>query len=79
MMKKDQLIKELGKCLLVEDRAIPIYSQHIENTLFLSKFSKEDREKVKKVLNILRADSMRHRNIFQALIEKVKGSDKNVY
>ena len=79
MIKKDELIKELEECLRVEDRAIPIYFTHIDNTLFFSKYTQADKDRIRKVLDVLRTDSMRHRDIFQSLIDKIKESDRNVY
>ena len=71
-MKKEALIKSLEKSLLCEEKAIPLYSKHINNTLFLSKFSEKDKDRVRKVLELLAKDSDRHMHIFEGLIEKVK-------
>ena len=79
-MKKEDLLNELGKALLYEEKAIPLYSKHINNTLFLSKFSKKDKDKVRKVLDMLSRDSDKHMQIFQELIDKVKNEEgKDVY
>lgn len=79
MPDKQKTLEFLEECLRLEESVIPLYSRHIDNTLFLSGFDKAEREKISRILNKLRSDSMRHRKIFAGLVKKIKGSDKDVY
>ena len=78
-MKKEEAIKILEECLKVEEDIIPLYSKHITNTLFFSGLEAGKADEVRKILDKLRTDSMKHRSMFQGLINKIQPSDRNVY
>lgn len=78
-MTKDELIGLFQKCLNEEERAIPLYTKHLENTFFLSDFKPEVRTRVKELLLLLKRESEFHARTYAGLIETVKESDKNVY
>lgn len=79
MASKKDLVKMLRECLTLEEDAIPIYAKHIENTLFLADLKKAGRDKLKDMLNRLKMESEGHRDVFQGLIKKVEGADRDVY
>jgi rubrerythrin len=79
MIKKDDLLASLKESLNTEERAIPIYTRHLNSTLFFSGFSKELQKKIKDTLLTLKSESQRHEQVFKALIEKVEKSQKDVY
>lgn len=79
MPNKQETLNLLGECLKREEDIIPLYSRHIESSLFLSGFDKKTRGKISAILNKLRSDSMRHKQIFEDLIKKVKESNLDVY
>ncbi|UCH12445.1 MAG: hypothetical protein JSW18_00410 [Candidatus Omnitrophota bacterium] len=79
MIKKEELLKLLSRCLDAEEKGIPIYSRHLGNTLFLSDFKKEEQKKVRDTLETLKTDSETHKTIFEDLIKRIKGSTKDVY
>ncbi|HPS20540.1 MAG TPA: hypothetical protein PKY78_06100 [Candidatus Omnitrophota bacterium] len=73
MKNKEKVLKLLEKCVHTEDSVIPVVSEHISNTLFLSGLREKDADVIKSVLNTLRSDSERHRRMFQHAVEKVRG------
>jgi rubrerythrin len=79
MIKKEDLLASLKESLNTEERAIPIYTRHLNSTLFLSGFSKDLQEKIKNTLLTLKSESQRHEQIFKALIERLERSQKDVY
>jgi rubrerythrin len=74
MEDKQKLLKAMEYALNTEERAIPLYSRHIVNTLFLSGLRPEDQERVREVLDRLRKDSTKHKNMYEFMIKKVKES-----
>ncbi len=79
MIKKEKLLQMLKKCIDTEENAIPIYTKHIYDTLFMARFNDEERKRVKEILLTLKTDSEQHKRIFLELAEKVKGSKTDVY
>ena len=79
MINKQQLIKVLEEGLKVEESVIPLYSKHISNALFLSGLEKEKEAGIREILNKLRSDSLRHKGLFEDLLNKVRESNKDVY
>jgi rubrerythrin len=71
-MEKKETLRLLEECLKIEEEVIPLYSRHIESTLFLSGLAQEKQLKAKEILDKLKADSERHKVIFQTLIKKIK-------
>ncbi|MDD5464779.1 MAG: hypothetical protein PHP73_00285 [Candidatus Omnitrophica bacterium] len=79
MIKKEELLKFLKEAEVLEEKSIPVYTKHLDSTLFLSGFSKEEQEELKKVLLILKKGSEEHREIYEDLINKIRESAKDVY
>lgn len=79
MIKKDELLVFLKKLRDQEERAIPIYTEHLNSAFFLSEFSKKIQNKLKETLLILNVDSRRHAQVFNEMIDRIQGSDQNVY
>jgi rubrerythrin len=79
VISKKDLIDSLKQSLYAEEKAIPIYTRHLDSTLFLSGFSKGLQKKIKNTLLILKSESERHEQIFKALLEKVEKSQNDVY
>ena len=78
-MKKEVLLKALEDCIKTEESAIPIYTKHVGNTLFLSEFKEIEKKSILKILDMLAKESLRHSQLFRDLIAKVKGSQQDVY
>ncbi len=79
MITKQRFIEELEKCLKTEQSAIPLYAKHVNNTLFLSGFTKSDSEKISKVMKELMDDSKAHSDVLEGLIDRAKRSERDVY
>lgn len=79
MIKKEELLKVLKQCLDGEEKGMPIYTKHLDNTLFLSDFKKEDQDKLKEILRTLKKESEGHEHTYKKLIQAVKESSRDVY
>ncbi len=79
MISKEKLLELLKRCLDSEEKAIPIYAKHINNTFFLSEFNKGDQAKLKDVLETLKRESTDHMKIYKDLLQKIKESPQDVY
>jgi rubrerythrin len=78
-MTKDELIARLKQLHDNEEVAIPIYTQHLESTFFLSSFKSEAQKAIKGMLLTLAAESKGHARMFEAVIKKVQESERDVY
>ena len=79
MLNKNDLLNMLDVGFKIEEEVIPIYSKHIDNVLFFSRFSEENKRAIKETLMTLRDDSLRHKKMFEGIIAEVKNSKKDVY
>jgi rubrerythrin len=79
MIKKNKLIDSLKKCMDREEKAIPIYMQHLNNTLFLSGFKQEEQTEIINILKILSKESEGHRASFEYMLKEIEESSCNVY
>jgi len=79
MASKQEIIKMVDECVKVEESVIPLYSKHIENTVFLSGFDKGSASEVRRILDRVKTDSEKHKVIFDGLLTKIKESSKDVY
>jgi hypothetical protein len=77
-MTRDELLVFLERGRKIEE-AILLYSEHVKNTLYLSGFDKNLRNKIKDTLNSLHRESYEHKVFMRQLIDQVKNGDKNVY
>jgi len=80
MITKDNLIDMLKKSLTNEDSFIEQYGED-----FLANISKtgalkdKDRQEISNMLKSILEDTKRHAKIIKALIEKIKGGNRNEY
>lgn len=79
MIRKEELLKFLKESEVLEEKSIPVYTKHLESAIFLSGFSKQEQEELKKVLLILKKGSEVHKEIYEDLINKIRESAKDVY
>ncbi len=78
-MTKDELFEMLHRGLNEEERAIPLYTKHLESTFFLSDFKPEVRTRIEELLLLLRKESEFHAKIYAGLIKTVEESHQDVY
>ena len=79
MATRQEVADALRQMLRTEEGAIPVYVQHINNSLFLSEFSAADRREIKAKLQILFVESQKHKAVIESLIRGVEEGGKNVY
>ncbi len=79
MATRQELIDLLERAALLEESVIPIYSKHVENSLFLSGFNEGARQRIATILKKLALDSSRHKQTMDGLLKKVKEADVHVY
>jgi hypothetical protein len=79
VIAKDELLIFLKESLYREERAIPLYTRHLNSTMFLSDFSARLRGKIEDVLIKLKSESEGHAILLNSLIDKIKKSQKDVY
>ena len=79
MATKQQMIEILYEGLRIEEDVIPIYSVHVVNTLFLSGLKGDKENKLRVILDKLKTDSERHKQMFESMIKTVEESDRDVY
>ncbi len=77
-MIKDELLAELEKARRTEEVML-LYTRHIKNTLYLSGFKKDVRNKIKETLDTLHREGSVHKIFIRQLIDKVKEGEQNVY
>jgi hypothetical protein len=79
VITKDALLILFKESLDTEERAIPLYTRHLNSTIFLSDFNAPLRGKIKDVLVKLKSESEGHAMLLNSLIDKIKKSQKDVY
>lgn len=72
-MEKKSLLKLLDESIVVEELAIPIYSEHLDSALFWSGFKSEITDEIKKTLLKIANESKEHIRIIQKLKNKIGG------
>lgn len=77
-MSRDELLAFLEQGRKIEE-ALLLYSEHLKNTLYLSGFNANLRNKAKELLNILHRESYEHKIFLRQLIEQVSKGGENVY
>lgn len=78
-MTKQELLKLLKETLNTEESAMPLYTRHIDSTLFLSGFDSGEQKHISRILNTLNAESTDHGIALRQLINKIESEDKDVY
>ncbi|MBN2684418.1 MAG: hypothetical protein JXR40_04000 [Pontiellaceae bacterium] len=71
-MKKSKLLSALKRALITEESSIKVYSQHITEIAPRSGLSDEQISQLTRVMSDLRAESVHHKEIVTALINKIK-------
>ena len=68
----DELIYELSKAEDEEEVGLYLLRLHCENEKDLLFFSEEEKKAIKRLLNILVADTLRHRELLGAVLKELK-------
>jgi thiamine phosphate synthase YjbQ (UPF0047 family) len=76
---REELIATIEKCILLEDAVVPLYTQHISSTIFLSEFDSDLKSTFLSSLKRLGDDSAQHKIKLEALLNTIKESDRDVY
>lgn len=79
MISREALLHQLKENRDKEDKALPLYAQHLSNAMFLSSALEADQHKIKEILQTLSEDSQRHRQMYQAMIDRIEREGKDVY
>ena len=79
MITKEDLLNELKEALKTEENIVPLYTEHVSSTLFLSPFEKPKQERIQQILNTLKLGSQEHARKYEQLILKVRKGNKDVY
>lgn len=72
MISKEELIGILKKACEVEEKAIPIYTKHLESAVFWTGISRDDALKAREILRRLARESKSHKIIVTRIIEKLE-------
>jgi len=78
-MTKQELLKSLQHALNTEESAMPLYTRHINSTLFLSGFDHDAQKRMSEILHTLNIESTHHGMALQSLINKIQSEDKDAY
>jgi len=76
---KNELLATLKKLRDEEELAVPIYTEHLKSTFFLSEFELEVQKKLKEMLLVLARESEGHAKIFNDMTRKIQESPQDVY
>lgn len=79
MIQKEELLKFLIDGQNLEERSIPAYAKHLNNTLFMSGLPLDQQKNYKDVLSFLKKGSEEHQVLFAKMIKDVKESSRDVY
>lgn len=79
MITKEELLVQLERLRSEKKQAIPMYTQHLKDTSFLSQLKADPREEIKSMLLTLAEESEAHAGTFAAIAKKVKESQQDVY
>lgn len=78
-MTKEDLIHRLKWLRNEEEKAILLYTKHLETTLFLSTFPPETQTEIKEMLLTLAMESEVHARMFESTAKKIQESSQDVY
>jgi len=79
MITKEELLSLMETASKAEGTTMPLYTKHINSTLFLSRFDEEEKERIQKILLRLNSESTDHAKIFKQLINQIKNGSADVY
>ncbi|MGM0442210.1 MAG: hypothetical protein ACQEQC_07310 [Elusimicrobiota bacterium] len=74
-MKKD-ILKKIDEAIITEEKAVPIYAKHLESTLFWSDMPEEYRERIKKLFEKLKEESLGHKGKLEYIKKKIQEGGK---
>ena len=78
-MKKEKLIKKLLNASELEESHSQVIANFFLEDFDWSKIEKEEADKAKDLLKIIRSQTLNHQKILNELINKVKDSEKNEF
>lgn len=78
-MIRAELIRLLEEGIEIENEAIDLYANHLENKLFLSDFEPSKAIKIREILDHLKKDSQRHKDTLEGLRDSIASSRRDVY
>lgn len=79
MISKKDLVKRIREDIKTEEVAVVLYSKHLKDTLRISGIDEAVREKMVDLLDKLTEESRQHERVMKELLEKILGSDRDVY
>ena len=78
-MNKEDLLIALRKMLGTEEQAVPLYAKYMIDTIFLSPFANESKQKIAQGLTRMHDESKGHRKKLEELVNKIQRSSTDVY
>jgi len=78
-MKREELLQTLKQALNTEEKAIPIYSKHLETAVLWTGIPKDKISKIKQILEQLLEDTKRHKETVTKMIQYVNEGGKDAY
>ncbi|MFO8052562.1 MAG: ferritin family protein [Candidatus Omnitrophota bacterium] len=71
-MNKKELIRLLREALLGEEKAVPIYTKHLDSALFWTGLGKEKSEEIQRIFSQLAKDSKKHKEVVENIIKRLE-------
>jgi rubrerythrin len=72
-----QIIDLINTAIYTEEKAIPLYEQHLSTTLQFSGLEKSDIKQIQNILKFLKKDSLKHLKALEAVKRKmIKEEDR---
>ncbi len=78
-MTKEELISRIKQLNDQKELAIPIYTQHLEDELFLYALEPEAQKQIKEALLASAKESEAHAQMFRSAVKSVEDSERHVY
>lgn len=72
MDNKEALIKKIEDAIIIEEQAIPVYSNHMKVIFSWFKLSKEKKIHLNQIFDTLIKESTKHKLILEKVKEKIK-------
>lgn len=79
MIKKDMLLELLKKGLDGEEKAVPIYTKHLQSAVFWAGLAQKEAQEARRILEQLAVESAGHKRIVMELIDNIERSDKDAF
>lgn len=78
-MKKEQLLKHCQEAIKTEEAANTVYLKHLSAIVLRSGLPEPDIAKIKDTIEFLIAINMRHKELLQSLVNRIREEDIDVY